>query len=339
MKSLAASLLLVFGNALASPGDLVAEVAAGRHAGIDAVAVAQSGQTIASGTRPGLELDDVDIRSATKSVTALLVGIAIDRGLIASVDVPVATLLPDLVEGGSDPRRREIRIRDLLTMRSGLDCNDWDPASPGHEDTMYAQRDWLAFWSTVPMRDAPGETFSYCTGNVIALGRLLTQATGQSVPAFARAVLFEPLGIREARWASWNDGKDTDTGGHLAVQPDALLALGQLVLNNGRWNGRQLVSEAWIRAMTTARTDIPGRAQRYGYLWWIDETRQPHLPRTRLFMAWGNGGNFVVVMPELSAVFVSVGRRYNQPEALEPLRWLRDRVLPVLGASPDVQPP
>lgn len=337
MKFLAVALLLVGGNVPDAPANLADEVAKGRHPGIDALAVSQSGRVIASGVRSDLDLDGIDLRSATKSVTSLLVGIAVERGFISSVDEPVATYLPELSGPFSEPLRAKMRIRDLLTMRSGADCDDWSPESAGHEDTMYEQPDWLGFWARLPMREAPGGAFSYCTGNVIALGRVLANATGQSVPEFARAVLFEPLGIRDVRWASWNQGKDTDTGGHLALRPDALLAIGQLVLNQGEWNGRQVVSSGWVRAMTHAHTDIPGRPQRYGYLWWLDETRQPGLPRTRLLMAWGNGGNFVVVMPELSAVYVSVGRRYNQPEALEPLRWLRDRVLPALGEPAGAQ--
>jgi CubicO group peptidase (beta-lactamase class C family) len=93
------------------------------------------------------------------------------------------------------------------------------------------------------------------------------------------------------------------------------------------FNGRQLVSREWIATMTEAHTGIPGRTQRYGYLRWIDANQSPEMPRTRLQMSWGNGGNFVVVMPELNAVYVSVGRRYNQPDATEPLRWLGERIL------------
>lgn len=309
------------------------DVAAGRHRDIDAVIVTQGDRVVFSGARKNLDWQDIDIRSATKSVTALLVGIAIERGHIASVDVPVAQLLPEFGEAFAEPMRGRMRLRDLLTMRSGLDCDDWVPGSPGHEDTMYAQRDWLEFWSEVPMRDEPGTRFSYCTGNVIALGRILVHATGEPVPAFARRVLFEPLEIEGARWATWNRGRDTDTGGHLAISPEGLLKIGRLVLAGGSWKGREIVDAAWLQAMTTARTDIPDRPQRYGYLWWIDQTRLASLPRTRLLMAWGNGGNFLVVLPELDAVFVSIGRRYNQPEGLEPLHWLRDRVLPALAAE------
>ncbi len=312
----------------ADPEDLGAEVAAGKQRGIDALLLSRDGELLLDAERRRLRWQKVDIRSATKSVTALLVGMAIDRGLIASVEVKVKDLLPELAAAFDDPLRARMRLVDLLTMRSGLDCDDWTPGSPGHEDSMYRTRDWLGFWSRVPMRDPPGTRFSYCTGNVIALGRILANASGKPVPEFAREVLFLPLERDDVRWASWNRGRDTDTGGHLAIAPRGLLAIGQLVLDEGAWQGRQLVSRDWIAAMTKAHAEIPGRSQRYGYLWWIDATRNPALPRTRLLMAWGNGGNFVVVMPELDAVYVTVGRRYNQADNLEPLRWLGERILP-----------
>lgn len=339
MPGTAVLALLMFGAASAATsahGDvraLATEVAVGSHAGIDAIVVSQHGEILATGRHPGLSADRIDIRSATKSITALLVGIAVDRGLIPSIDTKVSDLLPELADAFADPIRAPMTVRDLLTMRSGLDCDDWTPGSPGHEDLMYEQSDWLAFWANVPMREPPGRRFSYCTGNVVALGRILANTTGKSVPELAREALFEPLGVTGARWASWNAGRDTDTGGHLSVAPEGLLAIGQLVLAEGAWRGRQLVSRNWIRDMTRAHSDIPGRNQRYGYLWWLDETRSPTVPRTRLLLAWGNGGNFIVVMPELSAVYVSVGRRYNQPQGLEPLHWLRDRILPAMDSA------
>jgi CubicO group peptidase (beta-lactamase class C family) len=330
---------LAFASRVSASEALASEVASRQHARIDALLLSRDGRLIASGRRPGLKVKSVDIRSATKSVTALLVGIAIERGHIDSVDAKVSELLPELSGAFDDPRRAAMTVRDLLTMRSGLDCDDWLPGSPGHEDTMYEQPDWLAFWSKVPMRDAPGTRFAYCTGNVIALGRILAQRSGEPVSRFAQRVLFGPMGIDDARWATWNAGRDTDTGGHLSLSPESLLAIGELVLAEGQWRGQPLVGKDWIAEMTQRHTDIPGRKQGYGYLWWLDETSTPSLPRTRLLMAWGNGGNFIVVMPELSAVYVTVGRRYNQPDALEPLHWLRDRILPTFVASGRTRPP
>lgn len=313
---------------------LASEITSGRHPGIEGLVIVRDGHVLASSTSPGLTDEGLDIRSATKSVTALLIGIAQDRGYLGSLDQPVIERLPEYAKWlRKDPRKARIRISDLLTMRSGLDCDDWNPESPGHEDRMYRRRDWIRFWARTPMRSDPGSEYAYCTGNVIALGRLLANAVGKPVPEFAQEALFAPLGITRARWAQWNGGRDADTGGHLRIHPRDLARIGELVLGGGSYHGARIVSTGWIAKMTTEHTDIPGRGQRYGYLWWLDQTRNPALPATRLQMAWGNGGNFLIVLPELSTVVAFAGSRYNRDDALEPLIWMRDRVLPALGSS------
>lgn len=312
--------------------ELAAQIKGGEHQGIVAMRIAHRGVDI-DADAPGKQPTQ-DIRSATKSITALLVGIAIDRGLIPSVETAVADLLPEYADRlRKDPAKARMRVEDLLTMRSGVDCDDWDLASPGHEDRMYRKRDWLAFWSSQPMRDDPGQRFSYCTGNVIALGRIIETASGQSLAAFSDDVLFSPLGIRDAQWAHWLGGKRIDSGGHLRMSADGQARIGQLVLEGGIADGRQIVSRRWLDAMTTERLQIPGQAQRYGYLWWLDATTSAHHPRERLWMAWGNGGNYLIVLPEHGAVVVFQGQRFNQPSAMEPLLWLRDRIMPMLRAS------
>lgn len=321
------------GAARAAAATLAGELERGEHAGMAGFAMSVAGVGLPGHAPTGSS----DLRSATKSITALLVGIAIDRGEIPSVDARVIDLLPEYArELGSDPRKAEMTIHHLLTMQSGLDCDDWDKRSPGHEDKMYRRRDWLEFWARQEMRDAPGTRFSYCTGNAVALGRILAHATGMQVDRYAEAVLFAPLGIAGAKWETWNRGADVDTGGHLRLAPQGLLRLGELLIRSGRRgegpDSGQIVSAEWIARMTTAHTAIPGRQESYGYLWWLNETSSPGLPKTRLQMAWGNGGNYLIVMPELRAVVVFTGTRFNRPEALEPLFWLRDRLLPALAA-------
>lgn len=319
----------------AAAESLTAELREGTHRGMTAFHLSRNGRILTAHTAPELRRTPPDLRSATKSITALLAGIALDKGLIPSLKTRVADLLPDQrTQLDADPRKAAITVEDLLTMRSGLDCDDWTPGSPGHEDTMYEKRDWLAFWAAVPAREAPGSRFSYCTGNVIALGAIIARTSGQSLDAFAQTHLFTPLGISGARWETYNWGKSIDAGGHLRLQPADLVKVGEMVLNRGKWQDRQIVASSWINAMTTAHTDIPGRKQRYGYLWWLDETSQANLPKTRLFMAWGNGGTFLIVMPELHSVAAFTGTRFNQPEALQPLLWLRDRILPAFNRQP-----
>jgi CubicO group peptidase (beta-lactamase class C family) len=290
---------------------------------------------VAEFVAPALAAEGPDLRSATKSITALLAGIALDRQLLPSTEARVVDLLPELGPfAADDPRKAAMTFEDLLAMRSGLDCDDWNPKSPGHEDRMYRKGDWIEFWATRPMHAAPGSAFSYCTGNAVAVGRILARATGVPVDRFAEESLFAPLGIRSARWERWNRDRDVDSGGHLRLDPRDLARIGEMVANGGELDGRRIVSASWIERMTAERSEIPGRPQRYGLLWWLDRTTRPELPSTRLWMAWGNGGNFLVVLPELGAVVVFTGTRFNRPEALEPLGWLASRLLPAWKSAP-----
>jgi len=318
-------------DALPPAQQLAAEIARGEHSGVEAFILQVEGQILARTVAPKLAKRPPDLRSATKSITSLLVGIALDRRELSSVETKVVDLLPARRAAFSkDARKAAMTLEDLLTMRSGLACDDWDPASPGFEDKMYATRDWVGFWSEQPMRDRAGERFSYCTGNVIAIGEILATATGLAADELARKYLFEPLGITKAQWAHWNGKRGVDTGGHLRLAPDDLLKIGDLVLHRGMHGTQRIVSESWINAMTQARTTIPERTQQYGYLWWLDRTKDPKLPQTDLWWAQGNGGNLLIVMPGVSAVLVVTGTRFNKPEQLEPMFWLRDRLLPAM---------
>ncbi|WP_161829056.1 serine hydrolase domain-containing protein [Steroidobacter agaridevorans] len=337
-KSISTSVMLTLCFALAHADaalepakTIAAEVASGVHPGFESFIMQVDGVIVGRTVDPTLAKRPPDLRSATKSITALLIGIAIDRGAIPSVQSKVMDLLPSLRTAfENDPRKAAMTLEDLLTMRSGLDCNDWDPKSPGQEDKMYRQQDWVAFWSELKMRTEPGKEFSYCTGNVVALGEILADAVSMSADAFALKYLFIPLEARRAEWRYYDGKRGVDTGGHLRLEPDDLLKVGELVLARGAYKGKRIVSEAWIDAMTQERTGISGMNQRYGYLWWLDHTKDPNLPQTKLWWAQGNGGSLLMVMPELRAVMVTTGTRFNRPDMLEPMFWLRDRLLPAM---------
>lgn len=329
----------LFGQALAAELEparqLASEIQSGIHPGFESFIMKVDGDAVGRTVDAQLARRPPDLRSATKSITALLIGIAIDQGKIESVRAKVGDFFPARREPFvKDPRKAAITIEDLLTMRSGLDCNDWDPKSPGQEDKMYKQRDWFAFWSELPMRADPGTQFAYCTGNAVALGEILAVTTGLSADAFALKYLFLPLGVQRAEWEFWNDKHGVDTGGHLRLTPDDFVKIGELVLDKGSYRGSRVVSEAWIDAMTTEHTAISGLGQRYGYLWWLDHTKDPNLPSTRLWWAQGNGGTLLMVMPGVNSVLAITGTRFNRPDGLEPMFWLRDRLLPSLKAQP-----
>lgn len=316
---------------LAPAEQIAAEVKSGVHPGFESFIMQVDGKIVGREVASTLAKRPPDLRSATKSITALLIGIAIDRGAIPSVQAKVMDLLPTRrTTFEQDPRKAAMTLEDLLTMRSGLDCNDWDPQSPGQEDKMYRERDWIAFWSELRMRTDPGKEFSYCTGNAVALGEILAAAVSMSADAFALKYLFVPIEARRAEWQYFDRKNGVDTGGHLRLEPDDLLKIGELVLARGTYKGTRIVSEAWIDAMTQERTHIPGVNQRYGYFWWLDNTKDPNLPPTKLWWAQGNGGSVLMVMPEVHAVMVTTGTRFNKPDMLEPMFWLRDRLLPAM---------
>jgi CubicO group peptidase (beta-lactamase class C family) len=340
-KSILTLLTLALGSGIAQADaalepakQIAAEIDSGVHSGFDSFIMQVDGVVVGRAVDPTLAKRPPDLRSATKSITAILIGIAIDKGAIASVQSKVMDLLPSrrsVFE--QDPRKAAMTLEDLLTMRSGLECNDWDPNSPGHEDKMYRQQDWVAFWSEQKMRADPGKEFSYCTGNVVALGEILSAAVSMSADAFALKYLFIPLQARRAEWRYYDGKRGVDTGGHLRLEPDDLLKIGELVLARGTYKGTRIVSETWIDAMTQEHTGIPNVSQRYGYLWWLDHTKDSNLPQTRLWWAQGNGGSLLMVMPELRAVMVTTGTRFNRPDMLEPMFWLRDRLLPAMRAE------
>jgi CubicO group peptidase (beta-lactamase class C family) len=252
-----------------------------------------------------------DQMSATKSITALLLGIAIDRGLIGSLAEPVmktlAAAYPDL---GAD--KQQITLEHLLLMRSGLDCDDRKPETPGNDARMILSQDWVRFFLELPVKHAAGSVTAYCSAGVVALGRVIELAAGEPIPVFAQRQLFGPLGIERASWGGFDHGRGTDTGAHLALRPREMALIGQLVLQQGQWQGRQLVSRDWVASATREHTRI-NRDKPYGYLWWLDQV--PYRGGTvQAVFASGGGGQMIFVVPALDLVMVFTGANFNSPK-------------------------
>ena len=298
------------------------------NSGISAMLVMRHGQPVFEQYWNGFDKDTLhDMRSATKSVTSLLVGIAIDQHALGGVDDTLSQWLsadyPD-----APALSRGLVLENLLTMRSGLACNDWDLASPGMEEDMYKSQDWVAFWLNLSQKYAPDAVTTYCTGNPVALGHVLANATHQPVSAFAQARLFGPLDIVSARWNTYDNGSQTDTGGHLHMRPRDMAKLGQLALQRGQWNGLQLVSTTWVDASTSQHTEFdPDPMDGYGYLWWHG-TGEWRGQVVQVFFANGAGGQYIFVVPQLDLVAVFTGENYsNGAAAQEPYHLLQAYVI------------
>jgi CubicO group peptidase (beta-lactamase class C family) len=245
-----------------------------------------------------------DLQSVTKSVTALLVGIAFDRGWLESLDAPVLSFFPQYADLRTSDKKR-ITVRDLLSMTSGL---VWTPVSPRFVGRMDAAPDPYRFVLDRPLEAAPGKVWIYNSGGVELLAAIVTKVTGRALDQFAKQALFNPLGITDWQWARMANGQSAASWG-LRLRPRDLAKIGQLVLNHGLWHGHRIVSASWIREMTVPHLPhgwlftVEG-ADSYGYLWWLG-----HASIDNRNVAWvggiGWGGQRLYVVPSLDLVVVA----------------------------------
>jgi CubicO group peptidase (beta-lactamase class C family) len=253
-----------------------------------------------------------DLRSVSKSIRSILMGIAIDKGFVDSLDDPFSKYVREPVpQKNLDPRKKEISIRHLLTMSPGLDCNDWDKNSRGQEDRIYRQKDWLQYFLNLPMVSDPGTVSNYCSVGTILAAEVISQASGMAFDDFADQYLFNPLGIENVSWGHTSNKEVSASAKRLYMTPRDMAKIGQLILNKGKWNGQQVVSEDWVEESTSRITKITGMD--YGYLWWS----VPLQVDGELFMltaATGNGGQYIFVLPELQMVAIFTGGAYNSQD-------------------------
>ena len=270
-----------------------------------------------------------DLRSATKSITSLLVGIALDNQVLSSVNAPISDYLSNAYPG-APALKRDITLEHLLTMSSGLACNDWNDDSPGNENKMYKQSDWVQFILSLDSTYVPGLVNQYCTGGPVTLGRIMVEAGKQPIPSFAATKLFGPLGIASTslQWADYSNHTQTDTGGHIRMRPRDMSKIGQLVLQGGQWNGQQVISNAWVTRSTSRHGAFSrvGARGGYGYLWWLSKENYK-TGQVDVIRADGNGGQYIFIVPALDLVAVFTGENYDSDKANLPFQLLTTYVL------------
>ncbi len=245
-----------------------------------------------------------DVRSAGKTFTGALVGIAIDREMIPGADTKVLDLFPDHGEIQNPGQgKEEMTLGHLLDMASGLAADANDPRSPGNELHLKRSPDFVRFVLDLPMAFRPGEKYQYNSASAYLAGAAVEEASGQSLQDFAREHLFEPLGITDFFWTRGPKGTTYGMGGLYLTARD-FAKLGALYLQGGRWGGRRVISEAWVRQSLQSRFEVSGPPflqTGYGRLW-LSAERRVFGKDFAVFYASGNGGNIMAVVPALDLV-------------------------------------
>ncbi|MDJ0710184.1 MAG: serine hydrolase [Woeseiaceae bacterium] len=299
----------------------------GTYPGIDAVAIARNDKLVlheqirlttgrfdrwANNSDPERHI----LHSTSKSVTSALIGIAIDQGHIASTQVPFYDLFNYGAYDNWDARKGDMTLEDALTMRLGLEWDEWSlPYTDPQNDLVFLENnnnDWAKALLDLPMTSDPGTVFTYNTAATIAIGQALENVAGIPMADYANQYLFYPLDIFDAVWAMSPTGLPIGGSGlYLKIRDQ--LKFGQLFVNDGVWNGQQLISAAWVADSVVRRVDISSWAtysEAYGFQWWLDD----FVHQQQTVDAWvtaGYGGQYIFCIPELDLVVAFSGHNYE----------------------------
>lgn len=235
-----------------------------------------------------------NVKSVSKSVISALVGIAIEQKHIPSVREPISTYFPELLREEAQASKRAITVEDLLTMRSGLEST-----SGRNYGAWVTSKNWVRFALTRELDTPPGQEMEYSTGNTHLLSAILTRATGRSTWQYAQDVLARPLGFSLARWPQ--DPQGIYFGGNdMLFTPRQLVTFGEMYLQRGRHDDRQVVPARWVDDSFVPRGQSDFNDQLYGYGWWMRE-----FAGEQAYFAWGFGGQYVFIIPRLQLVVVT----------------------------------
>lgn len=268
-----------------------------------------------------------DLRSVTKSVVALLYGIALAEGKVPPLDATLLSLFPEYDDLDDDPLRAKITIDDTLAMRMGTEWNEdlpySDPANS--EIAMELAEDRYRYVLDRPMVREPGDWWTYNGGAVAIIGKLIADGTGMPLDEYAQAKLFEPLGIEEYEWARGSDGVPSGASG-LRLSIRDLVKIGQLVVDGGVYDGVRVVPKDWLdksfEPHSTLQTGL-----RYGYFWWLAGFGDP----PGWVAGFGNGGQRLTIQPQHDLIIAIFAGRYNDAEAWQlPVAIIEEHVVPAV---------
>lgn len=304
---------------------------------IESIIVEQDNKMLIEEYFNGFEkADRHDMRSSFKSVTSLLAGIAIDKKLI-SLDDPLVKYFPTL----TNSPKGAITVQNLLEMRSGLNCEEFYDIGPYCEGAMVNTDDWIAYCLNVKLQRQPGINWSYSSNDPMIMGEVITRASGMTIMEFAKKYLFNPLGINDYKWTISPKGRGM-TAGSFYIRPIDMLKITQLVFNKGNWKGKQIVSKAWIKQSTqcdividfsfTRYSKMPNakyQSARYGFYWYQEIIAYQDI-QTEVLFASGNGGQYMMILPEYDAKVVFTGGNYGNWRGKLPFEILLKYLIPIM---------
>ncbi|MBX2870940.1 MAG: beta-lactamase family protein [Saprospiraceae bacterium] len=274
-----------------------------------------------------------DQRSASKSIASAMTGIAIEDRLIESAEQSIYTLLPEVYQNTKNEKKAKIKIKDLLSMSSGIDAIDFgiNRRSAASEGSYQSSDNWLKTVLDASMIYEPGTHANYGSANPFLLGVCLNEQLEQPLEWYMDQKLLSPLGISNYIIQTDNTGTTPYFGGGMYLTPRDMLKFGQLYLNKGSWAGKQLISEQWVEASFQQYLQLENTNEKneYGYLWW-HKTYWVNNKEVKSIEARGAGGQYIFVIPSLQSVIVITSGNFRNGKFQQPEKIVENYILPAI---------
>ena len=297
---------------------MVESINSGQFGKVHSVLIARNGKLVFEKYFDGFFINDLNsLQSCTKSIGSLLIGIAIDKGFIKNVDEKVLDFFPNYIDI-ADQEWQDVKLKHLLTMSSGI---NWERNV--HDRIYQISPDVIKTTFEQKFSYKPGEIFEYRNPQADLLSKIIMNSSKKTVQDFAKEYLFNPLQITGFSWTNYKNNNYPLMSGSLALSPRAMLKIGELVLDKGKWNNKRVVSEKWIGESTTSKIKTDQTFD-YGYLWWIGESKSK--PGLKAIFAMGISGQYIIIFPEINTVVVTTADNSNKnPEFL--LKMVDDYII------------
>lgn len=314
--------------------NLIKKILTGEFPNTHSVLLVKNGKLVLEEYFYGYGRDDLHyLASATKSITSILVGISLDQNMLKNVDQYVYQLFPDYQRTEWISKKYEITLRHLLSMTSGIEWDENRSIKDSRHDYFSMGRggDWIRYVFNKELVAQPGQTFNYNGGLSALLGEIIRRTSGLNTKEFSKNYLFNPLGISHSQWLIYNDGS-ISTGGGLLLRPRDMAKIGQMMLTNGKYNGKQILSEEWITE-STKNYIVPNSqslGSGYGYQWWLGEI-SINGQTIKVYFAQGLGGQFIFVVPRMKITAIFTSQLYDNPGGLfRPQVMMTEYIIPAL---------